>query len=327
MAHDLAIVDGKASMMYTGEAPWHGLGTRLDNPATAAEAIVAAGLDYQVELARLTTIDGIPVPQRVAVVRSDTQDVLGVVSPAYVPVQNRQAFGFLDAIAAEGGIRYHTAGALRRGERIWLLGKLPGEIRVRGSDDVTEKYLLLSNSHDGSSALRVYYTPIRVVCANTLAMADRAGKGEGIAIRHRGNLAYKVRAAQEVLGLAVRYYDDLEGQIDLLAGHYPSASQLESYFRSLYPDPEQGSNSRARHAREALYTLFERGMGNDIPQIRHTTWAAFNAVTEFVDHRRSGRGRDADDRASSRLVSAWFGSGAVLKSKAFDLALAMATDN
>jgi phage/plasmid-like protein (TIGR03299 family) len=164
MAHEIATTaDGRAAMFYTGEPPWHGLGTRLDNPATAAEAITAAGLDFTVELTRLTTIDGIPVPQRVAVVRSDTQDVLGVVSPAYVPVQNRQAFGFLDAIAAEGGIRYHTAGALRRGERVWLLGKLPGEIRVKDSDDVTEKYLLLSNSHDGSSALRVYFTPVRVV--------------------------------------------------------------------------------------------------------------------------------------------------------------------
>jgi phage/plasmid-like protein (TIGR03299 family) len=328
MAHEIATAaDGRAAMLYTGEPPWHGLGTRLDNPATAAEAIVAAGLDYQVELTRLTTIDGIPVPQRVAVVRSDTQDVLGVVSPAYVPVQNRQAFGFLDAIAAEGGIRYHTAGALRRGERIWLLGKLPGEIRARGSDDVTEKYLLLSNSHDGSSALRVYFTPIRVVCANTLAAAERASKGEGIAIRHRGNLAYKVRAAQEVLGLAVRYYDDLEDQIDLFAGHYPTSAQLESYFKSLYPDPTEGSPSRARHAREALYTLFEQGMGNDLPAIRHSTWAAFNAVTEFIDHRRSGRGQDADDRASSRLESAWFGSGAALKARAFDLALVMATNN
>ncbi len=327
MAHEIAIIDGKASMMYTGEPPWHGLGTRLDNPATAAEAIVAAGLDFQVELTRLTTIDGIHVPQRVAVVRSDTQDVLGVVSPSYVPVQNAQAFGFMDAIAAEGGVRYHTAGALRRGERIWMLGKLPGMIRAKDSDDVTEKYLLLSNSHDGSSSLRAFFTPIRVVCANTLAAADQAGKGEGIAVRHRGNLAYKVRAAQDVLGVAMRVYDDLEGQIDLLAGHYPASAQLESYFRSLYPDPEQGSSSRARHAREALYTLFERGRGNGIPQIRHTTWAAFNAVTEFVDHYRSGRRQDATDRASSRLESAWFGSGAALKARAFDLALAMATDN
>ena len=111
----------------------------------------------------MTTTDGIPVPSKKAVVRTDTNDVLGVVGNSYVPVQNRQAFGFLDAIAAEGGIRYHTAGALRRGERIWLLGKLPGQIRVKGSDDLTEKYLLLvATRHDGTSALRVFFTPIRV---------------------------------------------------------------------------------------------------------------------------------------------------------------------
>jgi phage/plasmid-like protein (TIGR03299 family) len=327
MSHDIAIVNGRAALMYVGEAPWHGLGTRLDHPATAAEAIVAAGLDYEVELASLTTVTGIPVPRRVAVVRSDTQDVLGVVSPSYVPVQNRHAFGFLDAIAAEGGISYHTAGALRRGERIWLLGKLDGVIRARGSEDVTEKYLLLSNSHDGSSALRVFFTPIRVVCANTLAVADRTGRGEGIAIRHQGNLAAKVREAREALGLAARYFDDLQSRIDVLAGHHPSAAQLAGYFERLYPDPAEGSPSRSRNAREALFTLFERGRGNDLPAIRHTSWAAFNAVTEFVDHRRSGRGRDDHERTSSRLESAWFGSGAALKARALDLALEMTTTN
>ncbi len=105
---------------------------------------------------------------------------------------------------------------------IWLLTKLPGQIRVRFSDDVTEKYLLLSNSHDGSSALRVHYTSIRVVCANTLSLADRERRSEGIAIRHQGNLASKVWDAQNVLGLARRYFDDLEGQMDVMARHYPN---------------------------------------------------------------------------------------------------------
>ncbi len=146
MAHELATVNGSTSMMFVGEVPWHGLGTKLDSPATARETIEAAGLNYEVTLSDMTTTGGIPIPSRKAVVRTDTNDVLGVVGNSYVPVQNRQAFGFLDAIAAEGGIRYHTAGALRRGERIWLLGKLPGSIRVKNSEDVTEKYLLLSNS-------------------------------------------------------------------------------------------------------------------------------------------------------------------------------------
>ena len=170
MGHELATINGRTSMMYTAETPWHGLGYRLDAPATARDTIQAAGLDFDVTLSSMTTTDGIAIPSRKAVVRTDSNDILGVVGNSYVPVQNRQAFGFLDAIAAEGSIRYHTAGALRKGERIWLLGKLSGQIRVKGSDDLTEKYLLLSNSHDGSSALRVFFTPLRVVCANTLAV-------------------------------------------------------------------------------------------------------------------------------------------------------------
>ena len=261
MAHKLSTVNGRAGLMYVGEVPWHDLGSRLDAPATAAEAIDAAGLDFEVGLSPLATADGIPVLRRKAVVRRDNGEVIGVVGNGYVPVQNREAFGFLDAVAADGAVRFHTAGSLRRGERVWLLGKLCGQIQVEGSDDLTEKFLLLSNSHDGSSALRVFFTPIRVCCANTLAMADRSSRGEGIAIRHQGNLPAKVREAQEVLWLARRYYDDLEIRLDFLAGHQPTAAQLGRYFEALYPDPADGSNSRARNVRDALYNLFERGKG------------------------------------------------------------------
>ena len=226
MAHELSTVNGRAGLIYVGEVPWHGLGSRLDAPATPPRRSTPPGLDLEVGLSPLATADGTPVPRKKAVVRRDNGEVIGVVGNGYVPVQNREAFGFLDAVAADGAVRYHTAGSLRRGERIWLLGKLPGQIRVRGSEDLTEKYLLLSNSHDGSSALRVFFTPIRVVCANTLAMADRGGKGEGIAIRHQGNLPAKIREAQEVLGLARRYYDDLGIRLDFLAGHQPTAAQL-----------------------------------------------------------------------------------------------------
>ena len=242
----------------------------LDSPATAREAISAAGLDYDVALADLITSGGTPVPGRKAVIRTDSSDVLGIVGNTYVPIQNSECFSFLDAVVAEGGLRYHTAGALRKGERIWLLAKLPGQIRVRFSEDVSEKYLLLSNSHDGSSALRVHYTAIRVVCANTLAMADRQGHGEGITIRHQGNLASKVREAQEVLGLAVRFFDDLAGQFDLMARHYPNYAQVSGYFKSLYPDPEEGNPSRAQNVRDELFRLFEGGRGQDIPEIKST---------------------------------------------------------
>lgn len=323
MPHDLAETNGRTAMMYAGETPWHGLGTKLDQPATAAEAIEAAGLNYQVELRSIATTDGLPIPERKAVVRSDTNQVLGVVGNSYVPVQNYQCFGFLDSVVADEKLRYHTAGALGQGERVWMLAQLPGQIRVKNSDDVTEQFLLLSNSHDGSAALRVYFTPIRVVCANTLGMAERRSRGQGVSIIHKGDLSAKVGEAQDILGFAKRFYDDLDERINHLAGHYPSQEQLSRYFASLYPDREDGKNRRAQNVREELQRLFEEGIGQDIPEVRHSTWAAFNAVTEYVDHHRSTRGRTPDERAARRLDSAWFGSGARLKSEAWKLALEM----
>ena len=324
MPHDLATTNGQTAMMYAGEVPWHGLGTELEEPATAEQAIEAAGLDYRVQLQPLTTSQGIPVPTRKAVVRTDSNEVLGVVGNSYQPVQNHQCFGFLDAVVSDGRLRYHTAGALGKGERVWMLAKLPGDIRIKDSEDVTEQFLLLSNSHDGSSALRVFFTPIRVVCANTLGMAERRGRGQGVSVIHKGDLAAKVGEAQEILGLAARFYDDLGERINRLANHYPSRRQLETYFASLYPDSQDGKTRRAQNVREELFRLFEDGRGQNIPETRLTTWSAFNAVTEYVDHHRSTRGRTPVERASQRLNSAWFGSGALLKSGAWKLAMEMA---
>ena len=324
MPHELATTNGGTAMMYAGETPWHSLGTKLEAPATAAEAITAAGLDYLVQLEPLTTADGIPVPQRKAVVRTDTNEVLGVVGNSYQPVQNHQCFGFLDAVVADEQLRYHTAGALGKGERVWMLAQLPGQIRVKNSDDVTEQFLLLSNSHDGSSALRVYFTPIRVVCANTLGMAERRSRGQGISIIHKGDLAAKIGEAQDSLGFAKRFYDDLEARINHLANHHPNQRQLSIYFESLYPDRENQNNGRAKNVRGELQRLYEDGVGQDIPEIRHSTWAAFNAVTEYVDHHRSTRGSSPEERASRRLESAWFGSGVRLKAEAWKFAFEMA---
>ena len=327
MAHDLATTNGRTAMAYFGELPWHRLGTRLDAPATAREVITAAGLDYSVELVPLRTMFGEPVPTRKAVVREDTRQVLGVVGNTYQPIQNRDCFNFLDSVVADGDLRYHTAGALGKGERIWLLAKLPTTIRIKNSDDLTEQYLLLSNSHDGTSALRVYFTPIRVVCANTLAAADRRSLGRGIGIRHIGDLSAKITQAREVLGVAHRFFDDFGYQANILAGHYPSVDQLAHFFKTLYPDPPQGERTRTQNIRQNLHRLFEEGKGHDLPQIRHTMWAALNAVTEYVDHHRPTRGRTAHQRAERRLQSQWFGSGARLKARAWQLALDMAANN
>ncbi|CAN5358585.1 hypothetical protein BH11PLA2_BH11PLA2_38330 [soil metagenome] len=324
MAHNIATTNGKPAFAFYGEEPWHKLGTKLESPATAEEAITAAGLNYDVTMTPVATLDGLSVPNTKAVVRYDNQTVLGVVSDRYVPVQNKQAFGFLDSLVAGGGIRYHTAGALGQGERVFLLAKLPGHIRVKESNDLVDKFLLLSNSHDGTSALRVLFTPIRVVCQNTLSMALHQGFTEGLRIRHKGNLEAKIADAQRVLGIAENFYAAAGEKINRLASVEPTEAQLKLFFEKLYPDPEDGINaSRARNTRDELHRLFEQGIGHDMPQIRNTLWTAYNAVTELVDH-RTYRGKSEIDRETNRLNNIWWGPAAKIKALAWDMALELA---
>ncbi|HQZ66361.1 MAG TPA: DUF932 domain-containing protein [Planctomycetaceae bacterium] len=324
MAHDIATTNGKPAIAFFGDTPWHGLGTQLNEPANAEQAIQAAGLDYRVDLQEMTTPKGIVVPSRKAVVRSDTDAVLGVVSDSYAPIQNRDCFSFLDSVVSTGELKYHTAGALGNGEKVWMLAKLPGEIRLKDSEDVTEQFLLLSNSHDGRSALRVFFTPIRVVCANTLGAAERRGQGSGVSIVHKGDVRTRTAEARELLGLASRFYSQTAQLADALASYYPTTGELQHYFEQIYPDRDGSANSRARNVREQLLHLFEHGRGQNIPETRLTAWSAFNAVTEFVDHHRSSRGESDAARKASRLNSAWFGSGVEIKAQAWAAAIEMA---
>lgn len=325
MSHDLATTNGRPSMAFYGLSPWHGLGRRLAAPATAKEAITASGLDFTVDIRPLMTEDGLPVAKRRAVVRRDTETVLGTVGSGYTPIQNIDSFQFLDEVAGEGHVRYHTAGALGQGERVWMLAKLPGNIRVNGTDDVSKKFLLLSNSHDGSSSLRVFFSPIRVVCQNTLTFAHRQGRGQGVSIVHRGDVRSRVDEARRLLGLADRTFDRYGEQINVLAKRQLTVAEAEDYFLTLYPDGADEKRGRSRAIRERLLNLYESGLGQDLPGIRHTAWAALNAATEFVDHHRTTRGQDARTRVDRRLASAWFGSGAQVKLRAWEQALALAT--
>jgi phage/plasmid-like protein (TIGR03299 family) len=202
-------------MFYIDEVPWHGLGTRLDKPATAQEAIQAARLDWKVK--KIPLFAGskhIPVPDRFAIVRrtgdqiQKSDPVLGVVSNEYTPLQNSEAFSFFDPIVGQNAAIYHTAGALGLGERVWILAKLPGQIRVVG-DDITEKYLLLSNSHDGKSSVQIKFTPVRVVCQNTLTLALTDGSSV-FRVSHYSNIHQKLEQAHQMLGLINERFEGIE---------------------------------------------------------------------------------------------------------------------
>ncbi len=301
---------------YPGVAPspWHNLGTELTDPATARETIDTAGLNF--------TVLKIPLTQamkpnhatdlslvRWATVRTDTGDVLGNVGAGYEPIQNREAFTFFDSLVAANKAIYETAGALGRGERIWILARLPGFIKVHGND-IVGKYLLLSNSHDGSSLVRVKLTPIRVVCNNTLTAALQ-GAGE-VHIRHTSNAAEDLKQAQALLGLSNDLYVQLEAIFNRMALTRISDKQLLDYVRALVPDNEEAEdNVKPEGIRNAFLELYASGQGADLA--RGTLWGAFNCVTEYTDHVMG-------DNPKARLESIWFGQGEQLKRAAFQLA-------
>ena len=311
------------SMMYVGDKPWHGLGTRLENAATSAEAITAAGLDWQVAKKPLFLDGGRPLPKVFATVRGDTGAVMGVVRNVYQPLQNKDAFRFFDATVGVREAMYHTAGALGDGECVWILAKLPGYVRVRG-DDVTEKFLLLTNRHDGLGAVTVMFTPIRVVCQNTLNVALQGEEAQA-RIRHTSTIGLRVVEVREQLGIINAKFTIFEEAAQRLASVQVNHQALKGYLEAvgLAPQNNDAASTRAKNITEEVSRLFEQGKGAELPSARGTAWGAFNAVVEYADYLRAARSKGTDGGLTARAKSILFGTGAALKQKAWDEAMAL----
>jgi len=309
------------TMMYTGSKPWHGLGVAVEGAQHAASAIKAAGLDWNVEKRDLYAAGAAGQTAQLvgdykAIVRVSDEKALGIVGKRYQPFQNVEAFDFFDGVVGEHAAMYETAGSLDDGRRIFLLAKLPSSIKVT-RDDVVDKYLLLSNTHDGSGAIRMHYTPIRVVCQNTLNAAMRGfNTKDGVSIRHTKNARQKIDEAKSVLGLANRYYDVLGETFKALAQTKYTVKQSIALVNHLFPSSEEEIATRTKNNREAALNLMENGVGQK--KIEGTAWAAYNGITEYSDHHRSTRVSEGGNEAESRLTANWFGSGRVLKQKAWD---------
>jgi len=323
MAHNLEIRNGEASMFYVNEPPWHKLGRKLAAPATAEEAIQAAKLDWEVAKVPLYAAGNarmLPVQGKFGIVRkdkwgSDDCTVLGVVGEQYTPLQNREAFTFFDPIVGQGAAVYHTAGVLGAGERIWILAKLPDSITVKNGD-ITDKFLLLSNSHDGESAVQVKFTPIRVVCENTLTMA--LGKGKTIRVAHTKNVQQRLKEAQRLLGIIRDEFAEIEKDFNKMAEIEMDDDRLGVYFGLVFPDPvdpdDRRGAERAAKQRSWARRFFANGKGNRDHGIEGTLWAAYNGVTEFIDHRKT---QQSDE---GKLSSLWFGNGCSIKARAYRMA-------
>ena len=199
------------SLFSVRVTPWHGMGTIVEDAPTSEDAIILAGLNWEVMQKRLVTEDAIPVPDNYANVRSTDGKVLGVVGKRYQIVQNKDAFKFTDSLLGEG-VTYETAGSLNDGKTIWLLAKMPDKYTILG-DEVTP-YIVFTNTHDGSGAVKVAMTPVRVVCQNTLNASLEQAKRTW-STRHVGSIDAKLRDAEDTLKFASQYMEAVNNTFEI----------------------------------------------------------------------------------------------------------------
>ena len=349
MAHNINYNQrtGRYSFFSVQQKAWHGLGQIVEDYPTSEEAIKFAGLDYEVVKSPLftkgssliETEDGVKlgsseleVSDYFANIRTDNNAVLGVVGKDYHIVQNCEAFSFFDSIVGSNkGILYETAGALGKGERIFITAKLPDYIRVGNGDDITEKYIFLTTSHDGSGSITAAFTPVRIVCQNTLNASLR-NMTNVVRIKHTSGAKQRIETAHKVMGLANTMSNQLEGMFNEWSKIRISDDDVKQLIQvSLCPNKKtlellkKGDEDEVSTMfKNTVQDAFAYAMMSETQQMdttKGTLFGAYNAVTGYFQNVRKYRDNE------SKLQSIVMGGTAQLKSqKAFELCNAFVKD-
>ena len=318
MAHELEIsASGEANMAYVGQVPWHGLGKRVPSDVSPEQMLKAANLDWTVEKRPLffESDEGLVATKARALVRSTDNKVLTVISENWNPVQNIEAFEFFNDFVAAGDMEMHTAGSLRDGKMVWAMAQIKNSFELFGGDKV-EGYLLFSNPHEFGRSIDIRFTPVRVVCNNTLTMALDENAKHAVKLNHRSQ--FNGDQVKMVLGIAGDRLSRYKEQAQFLGKKKYNKETIVEYFNRVFPSMTKDEVKLAktsvpisRHAEEAM------GIVHTQPGAKFAEgswWQAFNAVTYMTDH-KLGRSRD------SRLTSAWYGLNRAKKEKALELAV------
>lgn len=338
MAHQINFNQntGKYSFMGTKEKAWHNLGQIVDQYPNSKEAIIHAGLDYMVEKRPLYTLNTpdflenqpfsenkLKVSNFFATVRADTEQILGVVGKDYEIVQNREAFTFFDAIVGGGdGILYETAGALGNGEKIFITAKLPGYIRV-GHDDLIEKYIFLTTSHDGYGSITAAFTPTRIVCNNTLNAA-LGNMTNCVKIRHTQSAQERLKQAHQVMGISNSLSDELNGIFNRWAKiRITDKELLKLVQRAMAPSKEvfeklddENIDEYSNRFLNTIEKVSEYAFSNPTQQMettKGTLFGAYNAITGYYQNIKSYKSEEL------KLKSILFGAGLNKTQIAFNL--------
>ena len=269
------------TMFYTREKPWHGLGVKVEEAPASADALRMAGLDWEVQQEAIYTNAGDKISGYKANVRSTDRKVLGVVTDRYKVIQNAEAFAFTDSLLGSG-VRYETAGSLSDGKKVWLLARLPREYIIGG--ERISPYLVFSNTHDGSGAVRVAVTPIRVVCNNTLNLALDSAKRSWSMI-HTGDIKGKIQEAKDTLFMAEEYMDNLGREFERLRKIQMSDEQVKDFIELLLPLEKNATLTQLRNIKKLREDMASRYF--DAPDLQHVGNNAYrfvNAVSDFATH-------------------------------------------
>lgn len=321
MSHELEIVNGVAQMAYAGETPWHGLGVKVSNDLTPEQMMDKAGLNWAVEKKDLT-IEGtnIKVPGHQALIRSSDSKILDVVGEDWNPVQNKEAFKFFSEYVLAGDMEMNTAGSIKDGRNVWALAKVKESFTILG-DDRVDSYLLFSNPHQYGKAIDVRFTPIRVVCNNTLTMSLNSASKNQVKLNHRS--VFDAETVKTTLGIAHEKFGKYKEMAEFLASKKFSVDSLIQYYNIIFPHTyNKDKNNKVTKVDDltktakAAMAVIDTQPGAKFGE--GTWWAAANSVTFLTDH---VLGRSAD----TRLDSAWFGINQARKIRAMDEAVKMAT--
>lgn len=269
------------TMFYTRETPWHGLGVRVEEAPASADALRMAGLDWEVLQEAIYTDAGDKIAGYKANVRSTDKKVLGVVTDRYKVIQNAEAFEFTDSLLGEG-VRYETAGSLAEGRKVWLLARLPREYIIGG--ERISPYLVFSNTHDGSGAVRVAVTPVRVVCNNTLNLALNTAKRSWSMI-HTGDIKGKIQEAKDTLFMAEEYMDNLGKEFERLRQIQMTDEQVREYIELLLPVEKNASVTQLRNIKKLREDMASRYFdAPDLQKVGNNAYRFINAVSDFATH-------------------------------------------
>jgi len=314
------------NMAFAGALPWHGLGQELNGEETSEQVMVAAGLDWTVGTQPLyrKSQDGQGfelVPHARTSVRESDNSILGIVGKRWTPLQNVESFKVFEPLVEQGLMSWHTAGSLRDGQRVWVLCQLNLDNSVIVPGDEIRKFALLSNGHDGKLAVHFGFTPIRVVCANTEAMARNSEASKLIRIRHHRLVAQNVEKLRDIMDCANQDFEASCDDYRFLASQPINQADLKKYVRivfKLQDKKEDDVSTRQTNICNRVEELFETGKGAQIDGVKGTYWAAYNAVSEYLNFEK---GRNE----ANRVDSLWFGQNAVQSRDALTTALALAS--